>query len=495
MRLFFTSVMLLFTLVGLSQAKYEINGSVIDSTTQKPLEFVKVVALTVSDSSVVKGAYTNATGNYTLTGLKAGNYLLQFTAFEYDAKYLTVNLESKRLNLAPFALVKADYILKEGVDIIYETKVLETSIDKKVYDPSQDLSTQAGTVSEMLNNVPSIEVDQDGNISLRGNQNVTILIDGLPSNLTADNLSSLPASSIERVEIVTNPSAKYDPDGTAGIINLVLKKNKLRGMNGTVNASAASGNQYNLNVSVNARTEKVNVFASYGLRYYEGYRNHYSDWYRDLGDTNSYLRQERRGTDLNVNHTARFGVDYTLNERQTLSFSATGNAGVRDRYGNQFNYQYFNDDLDYYWNREAYDPRDRSSLDLRMNYRYKFKEDGGDLKVAANQSWGQSDNSGEYIQQYYTDEDVAIGQATYQNIDNLSENSLSTLALDVTRNLKKKRKIEYGSKFILNTNDKTAYSESFDTVSMLFTPDTNINNQFVVNQNVFSAYGIYGQQL
>lgn len=320
MKLFLSSVMVMLALAGLTQNKNLVTGSVQDSATATPLEFVKVLLLQPTDSSVVKGAYTNVEGKFSIAGLANGNYLLQCTAFDYSTYYKNINLTTKNLNVGSIQLQKADYVTKEGVDIVYEQKVLQTSIDKKVYDPTQDLSTQAGTVTEMLNNVPSIEVDQDGNISLRGNQNVTILIDGLPSNLTADNLSSLPASSIERVEIVTNPSAKYDPDGTAGIINLVLKKNKLRGLNGNVSAAVATGNQYNFNASVNARTEKFNVFASYGYRHYEGYRNHFSEWYRDLGDTLSFLNQERKGTDLNVNHTARFGLDYNLTKSQTLVF-------------------------------------------------------------------------------------------------------------------------------------------------------------------------------
>ena len=478
-----------------AQSNFKISGSVTDDKNEVALEYVKVTLLKASDSSAKAGAYTNSEGLYSISFKQKGDYLLQFSAFDYDDKYLNISLSSKKQIDGSVKLHKTEFQVEEGVDVVYEKQILESSIDKKVYDPSQDLSTQAGTVTDMLGNVPSVEVDQDGNISLRGNQNVTILIDGLPSNLTGENLSSLPASSIERVEIVSNPSAKYDPDGTAGIINLVLKKNKLRGLNGNVNASAATGNQYNLNASVNARTEKFNLFASYGFRHYEGYRNHFSDWVRDFGDSTTLLHQEREGTDLNVNHTARLGIDYNIKDNQVISFSSTASVGERDRFGDQYNSQFINDDLSYYWNRVAYDPRNRKSLDLSLNYIYRFKEDKGDLKLSAKQSWGDNTSIGNYTQRYFDDDSTQYGDLELQNIENLSANSWTTLALDVTKNLNKNNKFEYGAKYIGNTNDKTAYSESNENGSSVLTPDTNINNRFVFEQNVFAAYGIYGQKI
>jgi outer membrane receptor protein involved in Fe transport len=194
-------------------------------------------------------------------------------------------------------------------------------------------------VNDVLNNIPSVEVDQDGKISLRGDGNVTILIDGRPSTLSAGLLEAIPANSIERIEIVTNPSAKYDPDGTSGIINIVLKKNKLKGINGNVALSAGSGDVYNGATSLSVRNSKFNIYGTYAFRHYEGFRNNENQLELLLPEDVFRLDQIRVGADFRQTHTAKFGTDFYLKDRNTLGFSLSGNVGDRERTGTLNNEQ------------------------------------------------------------------------------------------------------------------------------------------------------------
>lgn len=490
------AILFFSTFFSFSQNKnFSITGAVKNELGESMI-FVKCKLYT-SDSTFVKGTETDLNGNYLFTALKNGNYFVKLAFIGYQTKTVSISLESgkeeKKLN--PVVLIKEVIQTTEDVVITAQKKLIETTIDKKIYDPSQDLSTQGGTVEDILRNVPSVEVDESGTISLRGNSNVTILVDGLPSTLTSGNLDALPANSIDRIELVTNPSAKYDPDGTAGIINIVLKKQKLRGVNGSVSLNAGTGPVLNGNVNFNARNEKVNFFFSYGARHYQGYRNSYSYWDTDLGDTLLELNQLREGTDLNQNQNMRIGADFSLKNKQTFGFSVNGNIGLRERTGNQINNRLYNTDLNDYWNRLSRDPIKRKSIDFTLNYLKKFKDKSGDLKLSANQSFGNTDTEGFYEERYYTDFGNEFKRAFLQEINNQSKNNVFTAALDITKYFEKERKLEYGAKYIQRSLDKTAYSESYDTLTESYAPDLNLNNQFVYDESIFAAYGIYGRQI
>lgn len=460
------------------------------------LIFVKCILYTL-DSVFVKGTETDLFGNFKLQNIKVGAYYLKFEFIGFEQKNIQIeNLKpNTNFRVKPVVLKKEDIQTTEDVEITATKMLIETTIDKKIYDPSQDLSAQGGTVEDILRNVPSVEVDENGNISLRGNTNVTILVDGLPSTLTSGNLDALPANSIERVELVTNPSAKYDPDGTAGIINIVLKKQKLRGLNGSVNLNAGTGTILNGNFNFNARNEKVNFFLSYGVRHYQGFRNSYSYWDTDLGDTLLELNQLREGTDLNQNQNLRIGADFTLRKRQTFGFSVNGNLGLRERTGDQINNRFYNTSLNDYWNRLSKDPINRKSLDFTLNYQKKFKNKEGDFKLSANQSFGNTDTEGFYEERYFNQNNNEYRDVFLQEINNNSENNVLTAAADLTKYYKNKKKVELGLKYIGRYLYKTAYSETYDTITQSYEPDVNLNNQFVYDEDIFAAYAIFGQQL
>ena len=221
----------------------------------------------------------------------------------------------------------------DEVKIVGERTTVEIKLDKKVYNIGSDLTTAGGTVSDALNNVPSVAVDVDGAISLRGNQNVRILINGKPSALAGfgdtNVLSQLPAEAIERVEVITSPSARYDAEGTAGILNIILRQKETLGFNGSFNLTAGNPDNFGLAATINYRTEKFNLFSNLGFRYFNAPRNSFDDTrYFDRivnGETIppefERIREDQNVDRLNRNYNANFGLEYFLSKKTSVTGS------------------------------------------------------------------------------------------------------------------------------------------------------------------------------
>lgn len=483
---------------GATPAIGSLDGQVFDSLSRKPLEYVELRLCKQTDSSIVTGIYTDENGKFVLEQIPLGSYFIRVNQSGYKQKIIrNIQLtQAKPLRKLGSISLVSDAEDIEEVEITAETPVLQSGIDKKVYNVGEDLSVQGGSANDVLNNIPSIEVDQDGNISLRGEGNVTILIDGRPSSLSGGNgknlLSGIPAASIERIEIVTNPSAKYDPDGTAGIINVVLKKNIRLGLNGNVTLSAGSGNAYTGATSMNMRNTKFNVFGNYAYDYKEGYRNNFSDLDQTYGDSTVFFDQRRYGTDFSETHTAKVGMDLYLKDRNTLSWTLSGNLGARDRFGDQENYRYNeNNDTVGVWNRTSFDPGYNRNLDLGLNYSWEFKEDKGTVDWAAYQSIGNTTNAGYYEQTY---DDPAYGRNLDQRLFSLEKNNITTVQMDMVRIIKSKWRTESGLKLIHRNMGVDTHSDSRDTAGV-FQSDTLAFFNYEYTERIYSAYGIVGRAI
>ncbi|MEY3237344.1 MAG: hypothetical protein RI883_1445 [Bacteroidota bacterium] len=488
-----------------------VSGKVLDKTKDTPLEYVSFRLFSVKDSSIVAGIFTDVEGKFILENLPIGNYYAKISFTGYAPLIMNdIKISSimKVVNLGTIKMELGDSKMLQEVKIVGEIDLLKIGIDKKVYNVGEDLSVKGGTANDVLNNIPSVQVDQEGKVSLRGDGGVTILIDGRPSSLSGASgkslLDALPAGSIERIEIVTNPSAKYDPDGTSGIINIVLKKNKLRGFNGLINGTLGSGdltggNSIEGGVSLSYRNSKFNTFGSYTGRYNEGYRNNYSDLTQTFADgTQSRILQERIGTDLNAGHTIRLGSDFYLKARHLLGISATASIGQRDRTGSQWNSSFDQTGTQLaLWNRNSSDPSQQHNLDVNVNYKYDLKEDRGNLIVDLNQSLGKDDIQGYYDQSYYTNDTLLLGsQPIEQQLFNKERNNVTTGQVDFTYTFPKiKARIETGTKAIIRQQSVDTYSESFDTLQGKFAEDTLSNFEYQYDEKIFSLYGIFGQQL
>ncbi len=476
-----------------------LRGVVYDSITNLNLEFVSVRVYSKKDSSVMDGVLTDAEGVFSFKNVNPTRVYLVFSYVGYENKIVKSLLGIDPENLLNLKIgLKPSMQNLEEVKVVGNLDVLKTGIDKKVYNVGEDLNTQGGSASDVLNNVPSIEVDQDGNISLRGNGNVIILIDGRPSTLTLNNgLSGLPANSVERIEVVTNPSAKYDPDGTSGIINIVLKKSKLRGINGVVSSTGGTGYSLNNSFTLNARTGKFNVFGTYSNSYSDGYRDFNSSLETTTNQGAYLLIQDRPGDHLRRNHNLRVGMDVYLTDKQTIGFSVNGALGDQNRTGILYN-EFFdpNMSVESAYNRSAIDLSEDKNLDFNLNYTAEFKKEG---KLSANftSSLGNEINSGVYINNYLTAGYVPSSQLSLeQRLRNKENNRVSTGQLDYEKVLAKKNaRIELGAKVILRNDDRDSYSETLDTLNNQFYTDTLANFRYNYTEEIYSTYGIWGQKV
>lgn len=254
-----------------AKKKYTISGKVIDDELGVPLEYATVSIVNVNDPNDINGGVTNAEGAFAIE-VQNGTYNIAVEFISYETKNFNNRTINSDLDLGTIKLGLGSENLDEVV-VQAETTQVDVRLDKKIYNIGKDLTTAGGTVSDALNNVPSVSVDVEGGISLRGNENVRILINGKPSAMAgfgdSNVLSQLPASAIERVEVITSPSARYDAEGTAGILNIILRKKETLGFNGSLNLQTGYPANGGISANLNYRTEKYNLFATTGYRYDE----------------------------------------------------------------------------------------------------------------------------------------------------------------------------------------------------------------------------------
>ena len=483
-----------------------LTGEIIDSTSNTPIEYVQIKMYSQKDSVIVTGIYSDSNGRFNLDKIPFDSYYIKITFIGYQTitiPNVVFGTTSKKNDLGTLKFKTEKTTNLGEVVVTGKLDVLKIGIDKKVYNVAEDLSSKGGNANDILNKIPSVGVDQDGKISLRGDGNVTILIDGRPSSFSGGNgksfLDAIPASSIERIEIVTNPSVKYSPDGTSGIINVVLKKNKMRGTNGMISTSGANGPLFNGSASFSYRNSKFNAYSSYTYRYSDGFRNNNGSLTQIFSnDSTSRLVQDRVGSDLNSGHTFRLGSDFYLKPNQTLGFSATGNLGVRNREGDLINHMYDgNSNLVRSWARQSYDPSNQTTIDINTSYKIDFKKDKGTLTADITQSIGTDNIGGKYNERYYNlDGTLSSQSALLQQIFNFEKNNVNTSQIDYTRIFPSiNARMEVGVKSIVRNLGVNTNSQTFDNSTQIYQPDTIANFVYSYNEQVYAAYGIFGQQL
>ncbi|MCG6188972.1 outer membrane beta-barrel family protein [Maribellus maritimus] len=398
MRKLFGVVLIFFTLNSLGNTGNNntddddkpgvIKGAIVDETTGQPMEYANVAVYNTKDSSLVNGGITNEKGQFEIKGINYGEYYIEanFIGFEktnIDEVVLNENtplFNSGNIGLAPSA------VELNSVEVVADKAPVEFKLDKKIVNVSQMINAIGGTAVNVLENTPSVQVDIEGNVSLRGSSNFTVLIDGRPSVLSgSDALRQIPSSAIENIEIITNPSAKYEPDGTAGIINLVMKKNSMNGINGIVNASVGSGDKYRGDFTLNYRTNKFNFFVGADWRdetngggmnsFRESYSND-TTTYLDIGGDRNFIRQ---------GHNFKSGIELFLSQQTTLSVSGElGKSGsTRNEGGKTRSYSIPASVDDYFAVTEEISDRENDFYSGRLNFQHKFNNNGHRIEAMA----------------------------------------------------------------------------------------------------------------
>ena len=302
--------------------KVQVSAKVIETSTQQPLEYA-TIALTHLKSKKVFGGITNPSGLFEISVPK-GIYDIHVEFIGFQTKDILQKKIFSNTNLGVIYLNEDAEALDE-VEIIAEKSTVEIKLDKKIFNVGKDMTVKGGSASDVLDNVPSVNVDAEGTVSLRGNENVRILIDGKPSALVGlsgtDALRNLPADAIEKVEVITSPSARYDAEGTAGLLNIVLRKGKATGFNGSLGITVGHPDQLNIAPNLNYRTKKINLFTNLGYLYRKGpgssiYNTTFLD---DDGNPESYNYQDRDYTRTENDYNTSIGLEYFINKKSSIT--------------------------------------------------------------------------------------------------------------------------------------------------------------------------------
>ena len=310
---------LIASFLGFSQekpqaAKIKITGKVIEKVSKQPLEYATITFTNPNSPKSIAGGITNPKGEFDII-LNPGTYDIKIEFISFKPIVIKGRELQKSTNLGQI-LIEDDATQLNEVVVRAEKSSVEIKLDKKVYNVGQDMMVKGGTVSDVLDNVPSVSVDVEGNVSLRGSDNIRILIDGRPSYAVniAEALKQLPADAIDKVEVITNPSARYDAEGGSGLINIILKKGKNQGFNGTFIASGGIPETYGISANVNYKTEKLNYFTTLGYnhRTNEGGGKTNSQYFNADGSTKNFLDEDRNTERTRDGFNGRAGIEWTV---------------------------------------------------------------------------------------------------------------------------------------------------------------------------------------
>lgn len=470
------------------EAQAQILGKLLDDQTGKPVEYASV-ALLNPDSTVLTGMLSKPNGDFDFRQLKPGQYILKIYFIGYQTHFQAVSV--KRSTDVGNIKLKTTATALKGVEVVGEKPAFTMEIDKRVFNVDKNLASIGGTATDVLRQVPSVNVDIDGNVSVR-NGSPTIFIDGRPSTLTLD---QIPADAIASVEVVTNPSAKYDAEGMSGILNIVLKKNRRAGINGLVTAGVSTTGSTNAGVDLNVRQGKINVFANYNLRDRKSpmksnlFRKNISD------DTTTYMDQYQDGDFGRKFQSGRIGFDWFIDNRNTITLSQGIVGGDFNNINEQTIY-----DLDIHQNRVRYatghndSKRSFRNYATQLGYKRTFAKEGRELTADFTYNRATSKNRDDYNLQYYNMQNEPINtpiqpELRYANGD--GNTTYFTGQIDFVNPISETAKLEAGLRMNSRTfnNVLSTYGRDFDSGAFLY--DTALSNDYHYTEQINAAYVSY----
>ncbi len=469
-----------------------LTGKVLDSSTKHTIEYANIVVFSRQDSSMVTGGVTDNEGLFNLKIQKPGSFFVEVRFIGYDTETIEFTLKpgNPMVELGDIFIHPSSLML-ENIVVEGERSPVTYQIDKKIVNPDQMQTVISGNAADVLINVPSVQVDVEGNVSLRGSQSFTVLIDGRPSVLDAqDALQQIAASSIERIEIITNPSAKYDPEGTSGIINIILKKNLSSGLNGIVNANAGTYDNYGGDFLLNYQSSgiKTNLGFDYSRRFYPGDRTQNNIYFleNNTSTINSFGKIKRG----RVRYEGRGGIEFSLSGSDLLSFGAR--VGYRDgqREADQ-NYTQFSDLEPEEFNYFGISDRSRSGTyySLNANYVHNF---GLENHQFLGELFFSSSNSDEVTTTSEFDSGV---QFSGRETKEFGPSTDFRAKLDYTLPFSEFSKFETGYQGEVDFNEETneLYEFNFENGEYEFQPEFSNVNKYTESEH--ALYSIYSNKV
>ncbi|TYP97052.1 outer membrane receptor protein involved in Fe transport [Tenacibaculum adriaticum] len=454
--------------------KGNISGKVIDKTTNEPLPYVNIIVRDMA-KKVITGGITDDNGLFKIKDIPEGKSIveIQFIGYKTVSKEINITSGNRNLELDTIAL-EEDLTTLDEVEVRAETSTVVQKVDRKVINVGKDLTSAGTTASELLNNVQSVSVDsQTGAISLRGNENVRVLVDGKPTNISAAQLlKQIPSSSIKSIELITNPSAKYNPEGMSGIINIILNKNANMGFNGSIDTGVTAGHyvRYNASTNMNYKTGDVNFFVNYGYNGGDNYNYGFVD--RPAAD----ILQDFKFINENRSHLVKVGADIYVNDKNTLSLYTTqnwynggGSGSTIITENNAITSNAYNIQL-----------QDNHTAAYNLNYKIDFEKKGHNLEFEAN----YSETNG--VEDSSNTDSVSPTDGSLNYLTDITNDQNSTqVNLDYTNPVSENGKLEIGLEFRQNKTDNDNVTDQ----------SGNPNSNFSYDRNIYSGYVNYNHKL
>ncbi|MEO6348280.1 MAG: outer membrane beta-barrel family protein [Aquaticitalea sp.] len=491
---------LLFSFTSIqAQKDFTITGKVIDKDVNQPLEYATIAFFSKKENKIITGGITDTEGNFSIP-VPAGTYDITVEYISYKKKTIPSRTLDQNTDLGTLGVGIDAQALGE-VSIIAERTTVDIKLDKKVYNVGKDLTVRGGTVSDVLDNIPSVSVDVDGNVSLRGNDNVTILINGKPSGLvglnSTDALRQLPAESIERVEVITSPSARYDAEGTGGILNIILRRSKLQGFNGAITVNAGYPTTAGISGNVNYRTGDFNFFNTTGYSYRESPGNsltetqYFNKVYDDNGNfvsdnPDTFLNENRQFDRQNKSLTTNVGVEWYITDSASLTTSLVYRKG--DEQNNTTNtIREFDPNGDLLSLSNRFDPekQDEKTIQYALNFDKQFG-DNSQHKLTFDFQYEKNNED----QRSTISQDAAAAErvATLQKQDEI------LLQSDYVLPIGDDSQFEFGYRGNFNQLD-TDYTLEFNNNAGDFELDTDVSNNLIYKEQINAVYSQFGSKI
>lgn len=477
------------------QKPVTITGIVLDAETNQPLEYATLVLQSVRNPDAITGGITDASGKFSVTA-PTGRYNVRVEYISYVPYELKDQLLRSTTDLGTIKL-NIDVAQLEEVEVVGERTTVELRLDKKIYNVGQDLTVRGGSVTDVLDNIPSVTVDVEGNIALRGNDNVRILINGKPSalsGLSPETLQQLPSDAIEKVEVITNPSARYDAEGTAGILNIILKQSKTAGINGSVNLYGGYPDNYGTAVSLNLRGDSFNIFTNTTYRYRNAPGNalfeqeNFDTDRNSIGFQNEYRKYNRK----NSGFTNNLGFEYIFDETSSITSSFVYRKANSD---NTVDVDFFNFDATrsptIRRNRSTTEDEFDENVQYSLNFVKNFKKDGHKLTFDYQYSRG-IDVEDSVIEEIVLGENTNLPtERTFT--DESQKNQLVQFDYVLPLGEENSGQFEFGYRGTFNVFD-TDFQFGVQEEDLSFTLDPNFTNNLIYKEYVNALYTQIGNK-
>jgi outer membrane receptor protein involved in Fe transport len=479
-----------FSGLALYAQEIAVSGLVVDEDRNEPIPFATVALLQAGSKEILSGTTTDIDGKFELTA-ENPSIKIQISFIGYHVKVVDAPPVADGKMDFGIVLIQSSALGLDEVEIVGERSEMEFKLDKRIFNVGKDISSTGMGALELLDNVPSVNVDIEGQISLRGNSGVQILINGKPSVLAdpeGNALGSITADMVERVEVITNPSAKYEAEGTAGIINIVLKKGEKRGLNGSITGNTGIPDNHSLGGSVNYRTENFNFFTQFGAGYRSLPRFRESE-NLDLTSGNKLVSE---GTEFRNEafYNITLGADYYLTERDVITLSGSFAFEDEDQ-PSETGFSFFgeNGQLESHWLRNETTEAANPKYQYDFNYTREFADSKEHtLQFSSLGNFFGKETSSFFDNTALLDAEIDPNQRT--QTDFFERRFL--FQLDYTKPISDRWSVEAGSLYEIKNvgNDFAAFNE----VDGAFIPDSNFTNNFEYSQNVLGVYGTVGYE-